>query len=171
MNRLAEREGNLERGRREAMEGREAIGRRDRLEAESAGAQRSRLERASPKRRDFAAMLNTMVADATRHELPGLAALEGIRKAQRLSGYKTAEDHNLAHARFEKAGGLDGFNRLHPQSNLRRDDIASGNDAKTRYDPSGDISAIEPEFLLDVARALIEAVRARAMKFPANRRD
>ena len=170
MNRLAEREGNLERGRREAMEGREAIGRRDRLEAESAGAQRSRLERASPKRRDFAAMLNTMVADATRHELPGLAALEGIRKAQRL-GYKDASDHNRSYDRFEKAGGVEGFNRLHPQSSLRRDDIRTGADAKARYDPSGDISAIEPEFLLDVARRLIEAERVQAARFPANRRD
>ena len=88
-------EDNFARGKREALEGREAIERRDRIEAESAGA----------------------------------------------------------------------------QSDLRRDDIASGKDAQAKYDPSGDVGAIEPSFLLDVARRLIEAARAQAMRFPANRRD
>jgi hypothetical protein len=32
-------------------------------------------------------------------------------------------------------------------------------------------AAIEAEFLLATARALIEAARARAAQFPANRRD
>ena len=101
-------EGNFERGRREANEGRDAIERRARIEAEAASAVRNRLEKGSPSsaRRDFAGMLNAMVADAAGREMPGLAALEAIRKGQR---------HR----------------------------------------------AIEPEFLLDVARALIEAVRAR----------
>ena len=60
-----------------------------------AKATRERLEKGSPSagRRDFAGILNAMVADAATREMPGLAALEGIRKGQRY-GYKTAVDHN-----------------------------------------------------------------------------
>lgn len=164
-------EGDFERGRREANEGRERIARRARIEAEEASAARTRLERGSPSagRRNFAGMLNALAKGHTEREAPGLDALDNIRRMQR-HGYRTAAQHNAAHARFEKAIGGD-FDRLHPASDLRRDDIASGEDAKARYDPSGDLSGIEPEFLLDVARALIAAARAQAARFPANRRD
>jgi len=89
------REGDFERGWREAFEGRDATERRARIEAETARAARNRLEKGSPSaaRRDFAGILNAMVADAAAREMPGLAALEGIRKGQRY-GYKTAVDHN-----------------------------------------------------------------------------
>jgi hypothetical protein len=157
-------EGNFERGRREALEGREAIERRARIEAEAASAVRNRLEKGSPSagRRDFAGMLNAMVADAAGREMPGLAALEAIRKGQR-HGYKTAADHNRSYARYERAGGED-FDRLHPKSDLRRNDIRSSDAKAQGYEPGRDVSAIEAEWLLDAARALIEAVRARARR-------
>jgi hypothetical protein len=143
------------------MEGREAIERRARIEAETASAARNRLEKGSPSsaRRDFAGMLNAMVADAAGREMPGLAALEAIRKGQR-HRYKTAADHNRAYAR---AGGED-FDRLYPKSDLRRNDIRSSDAKAQGYEPGRDVSVIEAEWLLDAARALIEAVRARARR-------
>ena len=154
-------EGSFERGRREANEGREAIERRARIEAEAASAVRNRLEKGSPSagRRDFAGMLNAMVADAAGREMPGLAALAEIRKSQR-HGYKTAADHNRSYARYEQASGED-FNRLHPKAGgLRR-----ASEARAQgYEPGRDVSAIEAEWLLDAARALIEAVQARARR-------
>jgi hypothetical protein len=81
---------------------------------------RERLEKMSPSagRRNFAGILNAMVADAAGREMPGLAALEAIRKGQR-HGYKTAADH----AKFEalqrsQAAGSEGFNRLYPRHKL-----------------------------------------------------
>ena len=89
-----------------------------------AKATRERLEKGSPSagRRDFAGILNAMVADAAGREMPGLAALEAIRKGQR-HGYKTAADHNWAHTKFEalqrsQATERDGFNRLYPRDKL-----------------------------------------------------
>ena len=183
-------EGNFERGRREAMENRDAIERRARIEAEAASAARNRLEKGSPSagRRNFADILNTMVADAAAREMPGLAALEGIRKSQRRGGYTSASDHNRAHDKFERAvGGR--FDRLHPDSRLRRaaasptegsddardqryvtplvdervkDAPGSLQGGKRDLWPSGGVEGIQPEFLLDVAQRLIEEVRAQA---------
>jgi hypothetical protein len=65
---------------------------------------RERLERASPggARANMAGMLNKMAqADAGR-ELPGLLAIEAIRKGQK-HGYKTAANHTGARA--IRAGG------------------------------------------------------------------
>ena len=97
-------EDSFARGRREANEGREASERRARIEAEDARRTRNRLEKGSPSwaRRNFADILNELVADSASRELPGLAALEGICKAQRY-GYKTHIDHNRAYERFEKS--------------------------------------------------------------------
>ena len=83
-----------------------------------AKAVRARLEKMSPGagRRNFAGILNAMVADAAERELPGIAALEGIRKAQRY-GYRAASDHNRAHAKFERTVA-EAFNRLHPRHKL-----------------------------------------------------
>ena len=139
-----------------------------------AKATRERLEKGSPSagRRDFAGILNAMVADAATREMPGLAALEGIRKGQRY-GYRTASDHNRAHEKFERAAA-EGLNRLHPKSRRIGDAAGSlaSSDARARdHWPTGETVAIEPGFLLDVTRALIEAVRARAMRFPEGRRD
>ena len=158
-------EGNFERGRLEALEGREAIERLARIEAETASAVRNRLEKGSPSagRRNFAATLNEMVADAAARDLPGLDAIAKIRAGQR-HGYKTHIDHNRAYERFERAAGGEGFNRLHPKSRRIGDAAGSfaSSDARARdHWPSGGVEGIEPEFLLDVARMLIEAVRAR----------
>ena len=92
------------RGRREAFENRDAIERRARIEAEDARRTRNRLEQGSPTwaRRNFADILNGLVADSASRELPGLAALEGVCKRQQL-GYRTAADHNAAYRRYEKS--------------------------------------------------------------------
>jgi hypothetical protein len=163
-------EGSLERGRREALEGHEAVARRARIEAESASAARNRLEKGSPSagRRDFASMLNSLVSESALREMPGLAALEAIRKGQRL-GYRTAAQHNRTYEKLEKAGFAESFNRLHPASGAAGSLASSDARARDHW-PTGEVEGIEPEFLLDVARALIEAVRARA-RFPADRRD
>ena len=163
------------RGRAEAMETRERIERRDRIERESAEAQRSRLERQSPdcSRRDFASILNGLTADRIAHERPGVSALHEIRKAQRL-GQRSAASHNAEHARLEKmvGGNLgEALDRLHPGSALAKDDIATGEDAKSKYDPTGEIGDISPEFLLDVARMLLAMARRRAADAPKGRRD
>ena len=83
--------------------------------------QRERLERASPsgRRADMAGMLNALAQVHAAKEAPGLLAINVIRDLQKRSGYKTAADHNRAHAKFEKAVA-EGFNRLHPASRLAR---------------------------------------------------
>jgi hypothetical protein len=186
-------EDDFARARREAREGRDAIERLARIEAEDARRTRNRLEKGSPSagRRDFAGILNALVADAAAREMPGLAALEGIRKGQR-HGYKTAADHNRAHERFEfERAAAESSNRLHPRSKLasapveaERDDArydrigpnlaearrlldAAGSliaDARTARDhwASGKATGIRAEFLLDAAIALINAANARA---------
>jgi hypothetical protein len=186
-------EGSLERGRRDAHEGREAIERRARIEAEAASAVRNRLEKGSPSagRRNFAGILNAMAAGSASKEMPGLEAIAAIRKGQR-HAYKSAADHNRTYARLEKQGGLEGFNRLHPGS-VGPDDarneryvtpLAEGDTYQRVKDAlggvtgggaaqrsSGEVEGIEPEFLLDVARMLLEAVQAGARRFPEGRRD
>ena len=139
-------------------------------DAREARVVRERLEKMSPSagRRNFAGILNAMVADAATREMPGLAALEGIRKGQRL-GYKSASDHNRIYERLEKAGFAESFNRLHPASGAAGSLASSDARARDHW-PTGETGAIEPEFLLDVARALIETVRART-RFPEGRRD
>jgi hypothetical protein len=165
--------GDFERGRVEAMENRERIDRLAKIEAESASAARSRHYSGGP-RRDFAGILNSLVSDAAGRELPGLSALEGIRKA-RLFSDRTAAQHNASHDRFEKAGGVaEGFNRLHPRrgDGFQKDDIRSGDPRAQDYDPAArDVSGIEPAFLLQVARMLLAMARARAAAAPAGRRD
>jgi hypothetical protein len=133
-------------------------------------------------------MLNALVSESASREMPGLVALEAIRKRQRL-GYNSAAS-NRAHAKFERAAA-EGNNRLHPWSKLasapvgrERDDArddqigrdlvearrlldAAGSliaDARTARDhwASGEATGIRAEFLLDVAIALINAVNARA---------
>ena len=153
-----------------------------------AKATRERLEKGSPsaERRNFAAMLNTLVSESASRELPGLAALEGIRKAQQL-GRRTAAEHNRAHEWFEfERAAAKSSNRLHPRSKLasapvgrERDDarddrigpdlaearrlldLAGGliADARTARDhwASGEVTG-----MLDAAIALIDAVNARA---------
>ena len=206
---MSDGDSDFQRGRREAHEGREEIQRRARIEAEDARATRDRLEKGSPSapRRSLVNILNGMVTQDAASEMADLDAILGIRKAQRL-GYRTAADHNLAHARFEKRGGLEAFNRLHPDSFRKapQEPDLAGDDPpyRERYVPplrvpqvrdamgamhgarstedgvndgsdhwaSGRVSAIEAEWLLSAARALIEAVRARARLLrPADRRD
>ena len=79
-------EGDFERGRREANEGRERIARRASIEAEEASAARTRLERGSPSagRRNFAGMLNALAKGHTEREAPGLDALDNIRRKARV---------------------------------------------------------------------------------------
>jgi hypothetical protein len=78
-------EDDFARARREALEVRDANDRLAKREADDARRTRNRLETGSPSwaRRNFADILNGLVADSASRELPGLAALEGIRKAQR----------------------------------------------------------------------------------------
>ena len=110
-------EDSFTRARREAYEVQEMRDRLAKVEAESASRTRNRLEKGSPSsaRRDFAGMLNALVVDSASRELPGLAALESVRKRQQL-GYKTAADHNRAYEKFEKS---ESFNRLLPASLTR----------------------------------------------------
>ena len=114
-----------------------------------AKATRERLEKGSPsaERRDFAGILNAMVADAATREMPGLVALEAIRKGQRL-GYKSAADHNRAHA-------TEGNNQLDPRSKhapvgRERDDARDD-----RIGPD----LVEARRLLDAAGSLIAEAR------------
>jgi hypothetical protein len=158
-----------------------------------AKAVRKQLEKASPSagRRDFAGILNAMVPDAAGREMPGLAALEGIRKAQRL-GRRTAADHNRAYKKYERAAV--GFNRLFPRNKMAdaapvaasiigEDDardqrfrpdlseakrlldaagaLASGDPRARDYRPRGQPESIVAKFLLDAAWALVAAVRAQ----------
>ena len=159
---MSDGDSGFQRGRREAREGREETQRRARIEAEDARATRDRLERGSPSapRRSLVNILNGMVTQDAASEMAGLDAILGIRKAQRL-GYRTAADHNLAHARFEKRGG--------PKACARstEDGVNSGSD----HWASGNVEAIEAAWLLDAARAIIAAVKLRAMRFPEGRRD
>ena len=158
-----------------------------------AKAARERLEKGSPSagRRDFAGILNALVADAATREMPGLAALEGIRKAQRLAG-RSSSAHNRAHEQFAKAVA-EGFNRLHPGKRASAAPVAAsiigGDEARSqRYTPnlsearrlldaagrlasdprttrdhwpSGQPEAIAAEWLLTAARALVAAERER----------
>jgi hypothetical protein len=151
-------------GRGQTMDWRE----RDVREAK---ATRERLEKGSPsaERRNFAGMLNALVSESASREMPGLVALEAIRKGQRL-GYKSASDHTRIYERLEKAGFAENFNRLRPASGAAGSLASSDARARDHW-PTGETGAIEPEFLLDVARALIEAVRARTMRFPEGTRD
>jgi hypothetical protein len=166
-------QGDFERGRREAMEGRERIDRLAKIEREAASAQRDRLERGSPSagHANMVTMLNKLSGDHAARERPGLEALEGFRKA-RLFSDRSASQHNRSHDAFMKSGGLEGFNRLHPRSGgFQKDDIRSKDPRAQDYDPAArDVSGIEPAFLLQVARMLLEMARARAAAAPANRR-
>ena len=151
--------------------------RRERLEREDDRATRARLERQSPRtaRVDIVARLNAMALLDGARQAPGLDAINAIRKAQQRTGYLSASDHNRAYARLEKS---EGFNRLHPERGgmvTRRTDsggsLESG-DARARDQwPWGEVEAIEAEWLLSAARAPIEAVRTRALRFPEGRRD
>jgi len=132
-------------------------------------AHREALEKMSPSgaRVNMAATLNAIAKVHGAREMPGLTALDVLRKSQEISR-RTPAAHNRAHDLFEKAGGLEGFNRLHPESlgkapATRVRDAAGSLDGGARDQwPSGEISAIDAEWLLAAARALIEAVRARA---------
>ena len=137
-------EGDFERGRREANEGRERIARRARIEAEEASAARTRLERGSPSagRRNFAGMLNALAKGHTEREAPGLDALDNIRRMQR-HGYKTSADYNRAHEKFEKAVGGD-FDRLHPASSFRRGGRGFRRIGATRWRYHSKLSATTP---------------------------
>ena len=140
-------------GRREAFENRDAIERRARIEAASASAVRDRLEKGSPSsaRRNFAGMLNELVRDAAGRELPGLAALAEIRKGQNVAP-------NAGDAR---ASRFDFDEKYDPPQGARavRDAGGGVRGEGGRYFANGEPEAIEAEFLLDAARALIEAVR------------
>ena len=165
-----------------------------------ARAARERLERGSPSagRRDFAGILNALVADAATREMPGLAALEGIRKAQRLAG-RSSSAHNRAHEQFAKAEA-EGFNRLHPGERASAApvaaDIIGGDDARSERvgpdlreakrlldaagrlasDPrtmrdhwsTGQPESIAAEWLLTAARALVAAERERQVQEAAH---
>ena len=132
-----------------------------------AKATRERLEKGSPSagRRDFAGILNAMVADAATREMPGLAALEGIRKGQRY-GCKTASKLASAPVGRERDDARD--DRIGPDlAEARRLLDVAGSliaDARTARDhgASGKATGIRAEFLLDAAIALINAVNARA---------
>jgi hypothetical protein len=166
-----------------------------------AKATRERLEKMSSSnsgRRDFVGVLNALIADAAGKELPGLAALEGIRKMQR-HGYRTAADHNRAYEKFERAVA-ESFNRLHPKrassapvaanvigSDDARDQrftsdlearrlldaagrLASSNSRDQDHWPSGEPEAVAAQFLLDEARRLIAAIRAQTVREAAEDR-
>ena len=173
--------------------------------------QREKLERASPSapRRNLVDILNEGERQRTASEMPGLDAIAKVRNGQRY-GYRTAADHNRAHARFEKS---EAFNRLHPgalkrtmptpvgssgwpvgpRSDFNFDERDPGNRDGSRFghnekfDPpqragrvrdsegelrsdharardhwaSGRVEPVDTEWMLDAARALIEAVRSR----------
>jgi hypothetical protein len=166
---------------------------------QEAKAVRARLEKQSPGagRRNFAGMLNALVSESASREMPGLAALEGIRKAQRL-GYKMAADHNRTHAKFERAAA-ESFNRLYPRNKLASAAVAADrvgpDDARSeRYTPDleakrlldaagrlasdprttrdhwsdGQPEAIAAEWLLTAARALVAAERERQVQEAAH---
>ena len=150
------------RGRREAFENRDAIERRARIEAASASAVRDRLEKGSPSsaRRNFAGMLNELVRDAAGRELPGLAALAEIRKGQKY-GYKSRFGFDERYDPPQAAGTVrDAAGRLIGDGRAKRTGETDINDGSDHW-ADGRVSAIEAEFLLDAARALIEAVRSR----------
>ena len=79
-------------------------------------AHREALEKMSPSgaRVNMAATLNAIAKVHGAREMPGLTALDVLRKSQEISR-RTPAAHNRAHDLFEKAGGLEGFNRLHPE--------------------------------------------------------
>jgi hypothetical protein len=58
----------------------------------------------------MASLLNTLAKSHSDREMPGLAAIEVLRKSQEISR-RTPAAHNASHARLQKA---EGFNRLHP---------------------------------------------------------
>ena len=162
-------------------------------DAREARVVRERWEKMSPSagRRNFAGMLNTLVSESASREMPGLAALEMVRKGQR-HGYRTASDHNRAYEKFERAAG-EGFNRLFPRNKLASATPVAANiigpdDARSRVgadlaearrlldaagrlasDPrttrdhwsSGEAEAIAAQWLLTAARALVAAERER----------
>jgi hypothetical protein len=64
-------------------------------------------------------VLNAMAkADAAR-EAPGLLAINAIRDMQK-SGYRSATEHNRTFAKMAANGA---FDRLHPDSDLRRTNV------------------------------------------------
>jgi len=128
-----------------------------------AKAVRKQLEKMSPsaERRDFAGIINAMVADAAGRELPGLSAITEIRKTQRL-GRRKASDHNRAYAKFEalqRAAGGEGFNRLFPRNKMAdaapvaADIIGEDEALSQRYTPN----LTEAKRLLDAAGRLAGA--------------
>ena len=144
------------------------------------------------------AVVIAVVAVAAVREMPGLAALEGIRKAQRLAG-RSSSAHNRAHEQFAKAVA-GGFNRLHPgkrasaapvAADIIGEDDARGqrytpnlseakrlldaagrlaSDPRTTRDhwPSGQPESIAVEWLLTAARALVAAERERQVQEAAH---
>ena len=94
-------------------------------------AQRARLEGQSPSaaRLGLVNILNGVSDQRAVRELPGMIALEGIRKQQQL-GRKTGADHNRTLAKLESEAAT--FNRLHP-SRLER---AGGSDGSFHEAPS-----------------------------------
>jgi hypothetical protein len=129
-----------------------------------AKATRERLEKMSPSagRRNFATILNAMVADAAGREMPGLVALEGIRKAQRL-GRRTAADYNRTYAKFERADLSEARRLLDAAGRL-----ASGDPRARDHWSSGEPEAIAAEWLLTAARALVAAERERQVQEAAH---
>ena len=113
--------GSLERGRREAFEGREMLEKRARAEREDASRTRGRLQASSSSgpRLPFVDFLNAMVTMDASQEMAGLDAVLHIRKMQAI-GRRSPSAHNRAHDRFERAGGVEGFDRRYPGALARR---------------------------------------------------
>ena len=91
---------------------------------------RERLERNSSGgvRADRVGSLNKMFCDHMARELPGLGAYGVIRLMQ--------DKGSRQHDAFEKAGGLEGFNRLHPDSDLARNAISVEGARGSTFSPS-----------------------------------
>ncbi len=75
-----------------------------------------KMSASSGQRLSLADMLNRM--SVTRMETNGVDAITKIREQQDL-GRRTPAQHNREYDKFEKAGGVENFNRLHPSSELR----------------------------------------------------
>ena len=117
--------------------------RRHQQERDEARTQREMLEKGSPSgaRRGLVNILNGMAAN-TPPETPGVEAIERVRDLQRAHD-RTVAHHNREHTYFEKAGGLESFDRLHPSSSrsqlARRSNFEIGRDSpgmqeRTRFD-------------------------------------
>jgi len=155
----------------------------------------------SGARRSLVNILNGMEHERAPVALPGLDAITKIRDGQRYGyrtaadhnrayerfeksagfnrlhpgsrlsraasdfDFRPGEPGNKDGSRFQWGGKFDPPQRA---GQMESDGKVRG---ESRYQPSDAVEGIEPEFLLAVARELIEQVRRYSLRFPAGRRD